>query len=72
MTLLSRWKKTARLPVELRDDPEEFHVRMAEKYSHGLTEIGLFRRSGGALADVLRGEADPLTSTVQQWRTYRC
>ena len=49
------------LPVELRDDPEEFHVRMAEKYSHGLTEVGLFRRSGGALADVLRGEADPLT-----------
>ena len=49
------------LPVELRDDPEKFHVQMAEKYSHGLTEIGLFRRSGAALADVLRGQADPLT-----------
>ena len=49
------------LPVELRDDPEKFHVQMAEKYSQGLTEIGLFRRSGAALADVLRGQADPLT-----------
>ena len=29
--------------------------------AHGSNEIGLFRRSGAALADVLRGQADPLT-----------
>ena len=49
------------LPEELPEKPEEFHTRMAGMYSHGLTEVGLFRRSGGALADVLRGNADPLT-----------
>ena len=49
------------LPDELPDNPEEFHTRMAELYPHGSTEIGLFRRSGGALAEVLRGQEDPLT-----------
>ena len=42
-------------PAELPEDPEDFAERMAELYPHGLTEIGLFRRSGGALPDVLRG-----------------
>ncbi len=49
------------LPGELPANPEAFHIQMSETYSHGLTEVGLFRRSGAALADVLRGQADPLT-----------
>ena len=48
-------------PEGLPDDPEGFATQMVERYSHGLTEIGLFRRSGAALADVLRGRQDPLT-----------
>ena len=49
------------LPQELPPDPEAFAGHMAGLYSHGQTEVGLFRRSGGALADALRGQADPLT-----------
>ena len=49
------------LPDDLPSNPGEFHSPMAETYSHGQTEVGLFRRSGAALADVLRGNADPLT-----------
>ena len=49
------------LPEEMPRDPEEFATRMAKLYPHGSTEIGLFQRCGGALADVLRGRADPLT-----------
>ena len=49
------------LPEEFPAEPERFHVPMADLYPHGLTEIGLFRRSGAALTDVLRGQADPLT-----------
>ena len=48
-------------PEGLAEDPEAYAERMAELYPHGLTEIGLFRRSGSALADVLRGQADALT-----------
>ena len=51
----------APLPEDLPPDPEEFAAGMAGRYPHGSNEIGLFRRSGGALADVLRGQADPLT-----------
>ena len=51
----------APLPDDLPADPEEFAAAMAARYPHGTNEIGLFRRSGGALADVLRGQADPLT-----------
>ena len=49
------------LPKGFPPDPVEFASRMTELYAHGLIEIGLFRRSGDALADVLRGEMDPLT-----------
>ena len=49
------------LPEGLPADPEEFATLMPGRYSHGLTEIGLFRRSGDALAEVLCGRADPLT-----------
>ena len=51
----------APLPEDLPADPEELAAAMAARYPHGSNEIGLFRRSGGALADVLRGQADPLT-----------
>ncbi|MCY3867998.1 MAG: SDR family NAD(P)-dependent oxidoreductase [Gemmatimonadetes bacterium] len=49
------------LPEEMPGDLEEFASRMTDLHSHGLTEIGLFRRSGRALAEVLRGREDPLT-----------
>ncbi|MDE2688304.1 MAG: SDR family NAD(P)-dependent oxidoreductase [Chloroflexota bacterium] len=49
------------LPPGLTENPEEFDKQMVEKYPHGLTETGLFKRSGAALADVLRGQQDPLT-----------
>ena len=49
------------LPEAMPGDLEEFADSMTGLYSHGQTEVGLFRRSGMALADVLRGRADPLT-----------
>ena len=49
------------LPENMPRDLDEFATRMAELYDHGQTEVGLFRRSGRALADVLRGDADALT-----------
>ncbi|MXV99642.1 MAG: SDR family NAD(P)-dependent oxidoreductase, partial [Acidimicrobiaceae bacterium] len=49
------------LSPEMPRDPEEFAVEMAGRYEHGSTEIGLFRRSASALAEVLKGDADPLT-----------
>ncbi len=49
------------LPEELPPDLEAFAASMTEWYPHGLTEIGLFKRSGEALADVLQGNAAPLT-----------
>ena len=49
------------LPEVMPSDLEEFADGMTETYPDGLTEIGLFRRSGRALADVLRGQEDPLT-----------
>ncbi len=42
-------------------NPEEVAARVADLYPHGSNEIGLFRRSAGALPEVLRGGADPLT-----------
>ncbi|MYB52718.1 MAG: SDR family NAD(P)-dependent oxidoreductase, partial [Acidobacteriia bacterium] len=49
------------LPDEMPGDLEEFADRMLELYPHGATEVGLFRRCGGELAEVLRGRADALT-----------
>ena len=49
------------LPSGLPADPEQFADWMAAQYPHGSNEVGLFRRSAGALADVLVGGADPLT-----------
>ena len=48
-------------PEDVPRDLDEFATRMRGLYPHGLTEIGLFERSGRALAEVLRGAADPLT-----------
>ncbi len=49
------------LPDVLPGDLEEFAAYMTGLYPDGQTEIGLFRRSGFALGDVLRGQQDPLT-----------
>ena len=49
------------LPEHMPRDVDEFATRMAGMYPDGQIEIGLFRRSGRALADVLRGNEDPLT-----------
>ncbi len=49
------------LPDVLPLDLEEFAAKMTGLYPDGLIEIGLFRRSGLALANVLRGREDPLT-----------
>ncbi len=49
------------LPEDAISDPDEFATRMAAQYAHGSNEIGLFRRSADALADVLLGRMDPLT-----------
>ena len=48
-------------PEVLPRDPDRHAGVMSGRYAHGLTEIGLFRRSGGALPEVLRGREDPLT-----------
>ena len=49
------------LPEVVPTKPDEFSTQIEARYAHGTNEIGLFRRSAGALADVLRGQADPLT-----------
>ena len=49
------------LPEGLAADPDALATEMAARHAHGTTEIGLFRRSADALADVLRGRMDPLT-----------
>ena len=49
------------LPEVLASDPPGLADEMEGQYPHGSTEIGLFRRSAGALPDVLVGDADPLT-----------
>ncbi len=49
------------LPEEVRPDPDSFADHLAELHPHGATEIGLFRRCGASLPEVLRGRMDPLT-----------
>ncbi len=49
------------LPQGMPKDLEAFATTMAEQYPHGVTEVGLFRRCGSALAEVLLGRLDPLT-----------
>ena len=50
-----------RLPDEVSPDPDSAAVELGNRHAHGSNETGLFRRSGGALADVLLGKMDPLT-----------
>ena len=49
------------LPDGVPADPKALADKLAASYSHGSIEIGLFRRSAGALPEVLRGNMDPLT-----------
>ena len=49
------------LPANIPADADEFADRMTREYPHGVNEIGVFRRSAGALAEALLGRADPLT-----------
>lgn len=49
------------LPDELPADPDTVADQLAELHPHGATEVGLFRRCGASLPEVLRGQADPLT-----------
>ena len=49
------------MPEGIPDNPEEFAAGVSERYAYASNEIGLFRRSAGALAEVLRGEEDPLS-----------
>ncbi|WP_420618587.1 SDR family NAD(P)-dependent oxidoreductase [Candidatus Poriferisocius sp.] len=49
------------LPEVLASDPAARADWMEGQYPHGTMEIGLFRRCAGALAEVVVGDADPLT-----------
>ncbi len=49
------------LPDEALDDAEAFADHIAGRHPHGESEIGLLRRSGAALSDVLLGHTDPLS-----------
>ena len=42
-------------------DPDAFNDRLTALHPHGDVELGLLRRSGGALAPVLQGDVNPLT-----------
>ena len=49
------------LPDERLADPDAFNDRLTNLHPHGVVELGLLRRSGGALAEVLQGDTNPLT-----------
>ena len=49
------------LPDEMPQDVESFLTGTEERLPHATNEIGLFRRCAGALPEVLRGKADPLS-----------
>ena len=48
------------LPEAMRGDIEKAADAVAGRYPYAENEIGLFRRSAGALAAVLKGDEDPL------------
>ena len=48
-------------PDEAPAEPEALAERLLVRHPHGSNEIGLLRRCGGALAEALRGRADPLS-----------
>ncbi|MXY46255.1 MAG: SDR family NAD(P)-dependent oxidoreductase, partial [Chloroflexi bacterium] len=49
------------LPSEMQQDIAGVIEETNARYWHGSTEVGLLRRCGAALADVLTGQADALT-----------
>ena len=49
------------LPEGVPSDPDRFAAETMERFPHGSSEVGLFIRCAGALADTLTGQADPLT-----------
>ena len=49
------------LPDDALADAEAFADRSVEIHAHGVNELGLLRRSGSALAEVLLGDVDPLS-----------
>ena len=49
------------LPDQRLADPDEFNDQLTVLHPHGFVELGLLRRSGGALAEVLQGDTNPLT-----------
>ncbi len=49
------------LPDQMPSDSEVFLTDVAARLPHATNEIGLFRRCAGALPEVLRGDADPLS-----------
>ena len=48
------------LPDESLANPEGLVEQLAGRHPHGINELGLLRRCGSALADVLQGSVDPL------------
>jgi len=50
-----------RFPDESLADPEALAELLARRHPAGVNELGLLRRCGAALADVLRGRVDPLS-----------
>ncbi len=49
------------LPDDALADAEAFADQSIERHPHGVNELGLLRRSGSALAEVLQGDLDPLS-----------
>ena len=49
------------LPGDALADPEALAAQLAGRHPGGVNEIGLLRRCGDALADVLAGRVDPLS-----------
>ena len=49
------------LPDDALADPDALAMQLAEDHPGGVNEIGLLRRCGTALADVLTGSVDPLS-----------
>ena len=52
---------TDHLADESLADPEALAEHLARRHPSGVNEIGLLRRCGAALADVLQGRVDPLS-----------
>ena len=48
------------LPAGVPDDPERLLAELEGRHPQGAAELGLLARCGAALADVLRGRADPV------------